>query len=191
MKSGLVSAEAKTVRVLWNYPFEFKTSTAISPVVCGDMVYCSAGYGVGAGLVKISRSGTSFTATEVWRMRNELVNHWSTPVFHEGHLYGMFSFKEFGTGPLKCVELATGKIRWSQSGFGPGNVILVDDHLVVLGDQGQLGLVKATPQAYHEVARMDAVGGKCWTTPAYADARIYVRSTTEGVCLNASGKPAP
>jgi len=192
MQKGLLSVEAATGKALWSYPFKYVTSTAASPVVCGDQVYCSAGYGVGSGLVKIARHG-DFTATEVWRKEDKdgkLSNHWSTPVFKNGHLYGIYGFKEFNRAALKCFELATGKEMWSKEGYGPGNVILVDNHLVALGDRGQLVLVKAVPEAYTEVSRMQAVGGKCWSTPAYTGGRLYVRSTTEGVCLDATSKQA-
>jgi len=89
-------------------------------------------------------------------------------------------------GPLKCVELATGKVKWEKPGFGAGNVILVKDKLLPLADDGRLAVVEAAPDAFKEVASVKAVGGKCWTTPAFSDGRIYVRSTTEGVCLEAS-----
>ena len=54
VKSGLLSVDAKDGKALWRFPFEFNVSTAISPVVCGDIVYCSAGYDVGGGACKIT-----------------------------------------------------------------------------------------------------------------------------------------
>jgi outer membrane protein assembly factor BamB len=156
------------------------------------VVYCSAGYEIGAGAVRISRSGDGFTATEIWRIpRNRpLANHWSTPVYHDGHLYGMFSFREYGTGPLKCVELATGNVRWEQPGFGPGNVILAGNRLVALADDGHLAIIHATPVAYTELARAEILDGKCWSTPIVSGGRIYARSTTEAVCLDVSPQQA-
>ena len=189
-QSGLVSVSPQNGAVLWRHPFPYKVSTAMTPIVSGDMIYCSAGYGVGAGACKITKTGNTFTATELWRKANELPNHWSTPVLKDGYLYGMFQFKDYGKGPLKCVELATGKEIWSQSGFGPGGTILVDGHVLVLGDAGQLVLVEATPKAYTEVARAKVLDGKCWSTPVISNGRIYVRSTKEGVCLDVSGKSA-
>lgn len=183
-QSGLVSVEPATGKVLWRQPFRYSTSTAASPVVAGDVVYCSAGYGVGAGAYRIREEGGSFHSTELWRAEGKLQNHWSTPVVRDGHLYGLFGFKEYGACPLKCVELATGKEKWSTGGFGPGNVTLVGDQLVVLGDAGQLVVVQATPEAYRETARADILGGKCWSTPAFAGGRVYARSTTEGVCVD-------
>lgn len=189
-QKGLVSCEPKTGSVLWRFDFPFKVSTAISPVVEKDIVYVSAGYGVGAGACKLTKTGSTFEAKELWRTPNQLPNHWSTPVVKDGYLYGMFQFKDYGKGPLKCVELATGKEMWSQNGFGPGNVLLVDNHILVLGDAGQLVLVEATPKAYNEVSRAKVISGKCWSTPALSDGKVYLRSTTEGVCVDIGAKVA-
>jgi hypothetical protein len=78
----------------------------------------------------------------------------------------------------------SGKGKWEKAGFGPGHVILVDGHVLALGDAGQLVLIKATPDSYQEVARADVLAGKCWTTPVVAGGRVYARSTKEAVCLD-------
>ena len=187
-QSGLVSVVPGTGQVLWRYKFPYSTSTAASPVADGDIVYCSAGYGVGAGAVKISKEGNNFKATELWRKPNQLINHWSTPVVHQGHLYGLFGFKQWERVPLKCVELATGEEKWSKEGFGQGGSILVGQHVVTLAENGELVVVQATPAAYTETARTQAVAGKCWNNPAVSNGRLYARSTKEGVCLDVSGK---
>ena len=183
-QSGLVSVVPGTGDVLWRYKFPYKTSTAASPVVGGDIVFCSAGYGVGAGAVKITKAGNKFEATELWRKSNQLINHWSSSVYHDGHLYGLFGFKQWEKVPLKCVELATGEEKWSQEGFGQGGTILADGHLVTLAENGDLVVVEATPKSYNETARTKAVTGKCWNNVALANGRIYARSTKEGVCLD-------
>ena len=186
-QNGLVSVTPDQGKVLWRYDFDFKVSTAASPVVWEDIVFCSAGYGVGAGAVKISGEGDALKATQLYRKENEIVNHWSTPVVKDGYLYGMFSFKEYGKGPLGCVDIRSGEMKWSQQGFGPGNVILTDDGtLVVLSDRGELVLVDANTDGYKELARADLLDGKCWSTPALANGKIYIRSTAEGGCFDLS-----
>ena len=134
-QSGLVSLLPKSGKELWRQEFPYKVSTAASPVVAGDLVYCSAGYG--EGLYRISKQGSKFSSSQVWRKPNDVTNHWSTPVYHDGHLYGMFSFKKYGNGPLS-VELKTGRVKWSEDGYGPGNVILVGRHLLALSDKENL-----------------------------------------------------
>lgn len=190
LQSGLLSVEPKTGKELWRYPFDYKVSTAATPVVSGDIVYCSAGYGVGAGAVKITKSGDQFIATEIYRSRGNkpLANHWSTPIVKDGNLYGMFQFKEYGNGPVKCVDIATGNVKWEQPGFGPGHVILAGDKVLALSDAGNLVLIDTKPDAYKELARADVLDGKCWTTPVLANGRVFARSTKEAVCLDVSGK---
>jgi outer membrane protein assembly factor BamB len=186
LQSGLVSVDPKTGAELWRFPFRFAVSTAASPVICGDIVYCSAGYGVGGGACKLAKSGDKFTVTELYKIEGDkkIANHWSTPVFKDGYLYGMFSFKEFGTGKMKCVDPATGAIKWEKPGFGAGQVILVDGKVLGLSDFGELVSVEATPAAYKELSRAKVVAGKCWSTPTVSNGRIYVRSTKEGLCLD-------
>jgi outer membrane protein assembly factor BamB len=189
LQSGLLSVEPKTGKELWRYAFNYSTSTAASPVVSGDIVYCSAGYGVGAGAVRISKTAGVWKATELYRMRGNkpLANHWSTPVAKDGYLYGMFQFKEYGSGPVKCVEIATGQVKWEQPGFGPGQVVLVGDRVLALADNGDLVAFDATPASYHEDARFKILDGKCWTTPIISNGQVFARSTKEAVCLDLSG----
>lgn len=178
---GLVALTPEKGEVLWRYAFPYRTSSAASPVIWEDIIYCSAGYGVGAGAVKISKDGSKWSVEEIWRTPKKNINHWSTPVVKDGYLYGMFSFKEFGKGPLACVDIRTGEMKWSQVGFGPGNVLLgKEGNVLALSDAGELVLVDANPSAYKEIARVKAVDGKCWSSPAVADGKIFVRSTTEG-----------
>ena len=79
-QQGLVAVSPDEGDVLWRYDYKFNVSTAASPVVWEDIVYCSAGYDVGAGAVKISKSadGTGLEAKEIYRRDgNDLANHWS------------------------------------------------------------------------------------------------------------------
>ncbi len=185
LQSGLLSVEPKTGKELWRYAFPYKVSTAASPVVGGDIVYCSAGYGVGAGAVKITKEGETFKASEIYRMpgNQPLANHWSTPVLKDGHMYGMFQFKEYGKGPVKCVNLATGEVKWTKEGFGPGHVILMGNEVVALSDAGEVVRFGATPSEYREISRQKVLDGKCWTTPTVSGGRLFVRSTKEAACL--------
>jgi outer membrane protein assembly factor BamB len=187
--TGLVGVKPETGQVLWRQAFPFKTSTAASPVICGDdIVYCSAGYGVGGGAYQLKNDGGKFTVTELWRKKGGNINHWSTPVYKDGYLYGLYGFKEFHVEPLKCIEVKTGVEKWAKSGFGQGEVIMVDGNLMIIGDQGELVLAKTSPEGYQEIARCHPITGKCWTDPAVVDGHIFLRSQTGAVCLDASGK---
>jgi outer membrane protein assembly factor BamB len=186
MQSGLVSLEAGSGKLLWKFAFPYRTATGCSPVVSGDIVFVTAGYGIGGAACQVKKTDSGFEASELWRVKgdNLVASLWSTPVCKDGYLYGMISFKKFGKGPLKCVDLKTGEVKWEQPGFGAGNVLLVGNNLIALADDGEVVLVEASPQGYKELARTKAIVGKCWSTPALSNGHLYVRSTKEAACLD-------
>lgn len=157
-------------------------------MVAGDLVYCSAAYGSGAGVVRIARNGAGFATEEVWRTPGANMNHWATPVYHDGFLYGIYGQSRLR---LECLDARTGERRWQQSGVGYGSVLFVSDHLLVLTEEGDLVLVKPDPTAYVEVARFKAVNGKCWNNAAISNGRIYARSTTEAAAIEVAPPTVP
>ena len=186
-QKGLVSVVPRTGVVLWRFPFPFRVATGISPVVCGDIVYCSAAYGVGTRACKISKTGDGFAAEQIWSQPgNVLANHWSTPVYSQGYVFGISGQAKFAKAPLVCVEAATGKIMWTHEGFGPGGCTLVNGCVLVLSDAGDLVLVKASSAEYTEVARSHVLAGKCWNSVSVSNGRLYARSTREGTSLDVS-----
>ena len=174
MQSGLVSLAADSGKELWRAKFPFKVSTAASPIVGtgadANVVYCSAGYDVGSAAFEIVKDGDGFAAKQLYFHKQENkeghnVHHWSTPVYHEGHVYGIFGFKDFadrGPGaPVGCLELRTGQFKWRQPGFGSGGgTIYVDGHVLVQGDAGKLAMFEAAPAGYKEKASFQVPGKK-------------------------------
>jgi hypothetical protein len=188
---GMLSVLPASGQELWRQSFTVSVPTTISPVLGEDIIYHSAGYSIGARAVRAAKSGNTFQATELWRKRGQLINFLSTLVYYAGQLYGLFGDKQCGSGPLRCVELATGAEQWSQPGFRVGQVLLVDGHLLVQDDDGALVLVKPDPQRSSQVDRVQAFSSKPWNGPAISNGRIYARSTQEGACLEATPKPLP
>ena len=99
VQSGLVSVAPDTGKELWRHPFKYSTSTAASPVICGESSIARPDITSAPAPAKSPRSGSDFAATEIWRITGNqpVANHWSTPVYKDGYLYGMFSFKEYGS----------------------------------------------------------------------------------------------
>jgi len=58
----------------------------------------------------------------------------------------------------------------------------------VITEEGELVLVKATPDKHTEVARFSAIEGKTWNYPAIAGGRLLVRNQTQMACFDVSGK---
>ena len=150
-----------------------------------DIINCTAAYGVGGGACQVTRRGDTWQVEELWRSRGnrDTASHWSTAVAHGGYLYGCYGHNEHGRGSLKCIDIRTGKVMWQKPGFGHGQVILAGDRLVATSDTGVLALIEPTPSAYRELARADVLDGKVWASPALSNGRLFLRSSTQGVCL--------
>jgi outer membrane protein assembly factor BamB len=200
-QSGLLALDPQTGDRLWriNYPFNYSTSLGASPVVFDDLVFVTGaqGYGMGSTTVRVTLSNNVWTAVQLWAnpgFSSSLASHWMTPVAHQGFLYGLFGEFSFDDprARLRCVDMATGQVKWSVNNFGRGGIALVDQHLVILTETGDLVLAKPATNAYTELGRFQAIPGylpdfnKCWNSPAIADGKVYVRSTAFGAAFDLS-----
>jgi outer membrane protein assembly factor BamB len=196
-QSGLISVAPADGSVFWRYAFPFAIATGASPIAANDIVYCSAAYGVGAGAVQVTPTNSQVAANQLWRTPGANMNHWATPVQYNGYLYGIYG-QDFSMS-LRCVQFATGTEKWRQTGFSSGAVLFTTGLALVLNEDGYLVLVQPNPTGYSEVVRYQALDGslssipglpvKCWNLLAISNSRIYVRSTTEAVCLDVSPPP--
>jgi outer membrane protein assembly factor BamB len=105
-------------------------------------------------------------------------NHMNGCVLIAGSLYG------FDMSTLKCLDWATGQVKWEQGTLGKGSLSACNGKLVILSEKGELVIADATPAAFKEISRSQILSGKCWTSPAIADGRIYCRNAKgDLVCL--------
>ncbi|MBN1516902.1 PQQ-binding-like beta-propeller repeat protein [Candidatus Sumerlaeota bacterium] len=189
-RAFLISVNAATGVEIWRSgASNFSYSYGASPVVCGNYVYFSEDYNIGATLYQVN---ADFSTTLVWENNSSLENYWSTPVYYDGYLYGLYSTDN--TNTLKCVAIPSGTVMWSQSGFTQGGVILVDDKLIALRENGDVYVVEASPSGYSLVANahiVDVGSGKCWSSPSFSDNYLYVRSTQEGARFEFSTLAVP
>lgn len=182
-RSGLVSVVPETGAALWRLGFTPSfTSTASSPVVAGNYVHASAAYAAGTWVGRVSKSGSAFSATQVYRQRgNAFQIHWATPVHHAGFIYAVASPSSF-QARLVCLDVPSGVNRWERAQVGSGNIgfgslIKAANTLIVLTESGELVLVEPNPAAYTETARFKALDAFCWNHPTLSEGRLYVRST--------------
>lgn len=185
VRQGLVSLDPKTGQENFHYWFRSRINDSVNaarPVVVGDEILLTAAYRVGSAMLKVAADGKS--VTEVWRDDENLMAHWSTPIYHEGYVYG-FSGRHENEGELRCLDWKTGKIQWQTSGllvdpqnlaqdsatgrfidretnkpipwpvFGRGSKIQFENYFLILGERGTLALAKVNHEKYEELARTD------------------------------------
>jgi outer membrane protein assembly factor BamB len=181
--------DLKTGEVLWSMEWPGPTNsfanTAQVFAVDEQRLFVSKEYGTGGMLFNVIRDEAG-----KWTATKETVNGktaWAKPVLKTkvnnvsrsgDYLYG------FDGELLECVELETGRIRWKQRGnFGSGQLLLVENLLLVQTEDGALLLVAADPKKFQEIARVQALDGTpCWNPPAFAPPYLLVRNEQEAAC---------
>jgi outer membrane protein assembly factor BamB len=172
--SRVVGLTPEKGELLWEYSWDTDMGINVSMPILVDRnrFFISSGYGKGAALVEVKGSGNSYTASTVWENKN-MKNKFNSSVLHNGYIYGL------DEGIMVCLDVNTGERKWKEGRFGYGQVILTNGHLIVTSDQGEVALIKATPDKYTEVARFPAVQGQTWNYPAIAGGRLLVRNSNE------------
>jgi outer membrane protein assembly factor BamB len=172
--SRLMGITPNRGEVLWEYPWktEYDANTG-QPLVIGDSrVFISTGYGTGAAVVEVSAADGRLSAREIWR-NIRMKNKFTSSVLQDGFIYGL------DESILACLDAATGELKWKGGRYGYGQVLLASGHLIVLSEDGDLALVRATPERHEEVVRFPVLEGKTWNHPAMADGYLLVRNINE------------
>lgn len=160
--------------LLWEFPWKTQFDVhASQPLVVGDdRLFLSSGYGSGAAVVELSQLDGRFAVREVWR-NIRMKNQFTSSVLHDGFIYGL------DESILACLDAATGDLKWKGGRYGYGQVLLASGHLIVLTEDGDLALVRATPARHEEVVRFPVLEGKTWNHPAMSDGILLVRNLAE------------
>ena len=159
--------------VLWEFPWRTEYDVnASQPVVSGNRVFLSTGYGHGAVMLEVTRADGRWAVREVWR-NIRMKNQFTTSILHEGHIYGL------DESILACLDANTGDVKWKGGRYGYGQIILASGHVIVLTESGELALVRATPESHQELLRVAAIEGKTWNHPALSDGRLLIRNASE------------
>jgi outer membrane protein assembly factor BamB len=160
--------------LLWEYPWvAYNGINAAQPIVIGERrLFLSSGYGLGAAVIELTASGGGLSVREVWR-NTRMKNRFASSVLHQGVIYGL------DEAILAAIDAETGELKWKGGRYGYGQLLLVDGHLIVLSEDGDLALVRATPVRHEEIARFHVLDGKTWNVPALADGYLLVRNLAE------------
>ena len=170
--AGATSVAPADGTMLWKHAWPVDTRIVQPAMTADGEVLISAGGGVRR--VAVAHGPGGWTVEERWTS-NGLKPYFNDFVVHEGHAYG------FDGRMLSAIDLADGKRKWKGGRYGNGQLVLLPDQdlLLVLSEQGELALVRATPDQFTELSRYPAIAGKTWNHPVLAGDVLLVRNGEE------------
>ena len=179
---SMMSVDPTNGHVLFQFPYgRFGPAvTAANPVVIGDRVFITASYNFGATLAQVGRSG----AVRIWESDDVLSSQYTTPILHDGALFGLHGRQDAGAAALRCVDPATKKVLWEVDGFGYASMIMADGKLIILKTDGELVLARADKSKFVELGRTRLFSDTTRALPALSNGRLLVRDTSTLKCVN-------
>ncbi|MBC8245546.1 MAG: PQQ-binding-like beta-propeller repeat protein [Verrucomicrobia bacterium] len=177
----ILSVDIENGKLLWSQPVPtLYFRNVVTPIAAGNSVITASH---SEGMLCMGGSGSNGKANRKWKDAKLKINL-ATPVVVGDSLYSFAEKDRF-----ICVDTATGKVNWEERGFGKfyASTLTDGERMIVLGQLGELLLLKINPAAYEELDRMQ-VCGKTWSFPAFAGGQLFVRDQNSLQCIQLTGK---
>ncbi|MCP4374829.1 MAG: PQQ-binding-like beta-propeller repeat protein [bacterium] len=175
-RQSVVIVAVANGKKVWEAPWKTKYDVnAADPIIAGKNLFISSGYNAGCCLLPMGKANPK----PIWKNKN-MRNKMSGCVLLDGHVYG------FDETKLTCLDLKTGKKKWSEGSLGRGTVMMADGKLILLSERGKLVIASASPDGYKELSSgvILKAGTRCWSMPALCDGLIYARNAAgDMVCV--------
>jgi outer membrane protein assembly factor BamB len=179
VQEGLVAVDTNGKQLWTAKPKRaYKDMVCDTPVVHNNHVFVTATK-ANSEVFQVTKEGDKFTAAPVWSNK-ELPNFHGGVVLVDGNLYGAEEGRTW-----KCLDFLTGTVKWTAKAndIGAGSLIAADGKLFLLSEEGEAGLIEASPAGYKELGRFKLPqaagdrkpGGKVWPHPVVANGRLYLR----------------
>lgn len=181
----LVGVARDTGKLLWEYGWPGETAVIPTPIVSGDRIYMTSGYGVGCAMVSIT---PEFKVREAFNNKR-MKNHHGGVVLLDGHVFGHSD--QVG---WVCQNFETGKMLWREEGaLDKGAIAYADGHFYCIGeDSGDVALIEASTEGWKQTGRFTLTpqtklrkdSGRIWTHPVVVDGKLYLRDQELLFCFD-------
>ena len=176
---GVIGVDSENGNLLWTYNrIANGVANIPTPIVKGDYIFCSTGYGTGAALIQIHDRNGKYEVEEKYFLKgNELQNHHGGMVLVADYIYCGHGHNQ---GHPICLNMMSGEYAWGPvrgPGTGSAAILYADGHLYFRYESGDMALIEATPEEYKlkGTFKTDEINGKSWPHPVIADKKLYLR----------------
>lgn len=178
---GVAGVRATDGKVMWNDGSSANgVANCATPLLFKNYVFSASNYGKGGTLLKLSSTGKTTAAEQVYHTR-DMKNHHGGMVIVDGNLYGSNS------GILTCLDVLTGNVKWRKRGLGKGSITCADGRLYYRSERGPMYLLEATPTGYSEKGQFRQPNRSrkpAWPHPVVADGKLFLRDMGVLLCYD-------
>lgn len=192
--AGVSADNADRGKLLWTTPEWNNSVTSPSPVSIDDgRVFLTAGYGGGSMMLGVKNDSGSFSVRPLLDLdKTVFACEQQTPIFWQGHLFGIMPKDAAALrGQFVCMD-TEGRLRWASGKterFGLGPFLVAHDKILILNDNGELTMIRASLNGYEQLARAKVLKGRdAWAPMALVSGRLILRDSETMVCLDLRGK---
>jgi outer membrane protein assembly factor BamB len=184
---GVHAYNPSTGKPIWEFLFPTRAGVNIStPVWCPEdrLLFVSCAYDGGSRVLQLIKSGGRTEPKELW-FSNKMRVHFGN-VLRIGDFF-IGSSGDFGPSFLTAINARTGEIAWQDRSFAKVSFVAADDKVILLDEDGNLGLVTMRPEGLKILARAQVAAAVSWTAPTLIGATLYVRDRVNVMALDLGG----
>jgi outer membrane protein assembly factor BamB len=171
----IVGMNPSTGEMLWSHPHKTDWGLNISTPVwspADHLLFVSSAYSSGSRAIELHQSGGKTSVAEKWFL-NRMRVHIGTVIRLGDYVYG--SSGDFGPAFLSAVDMKTGRLAWQDRSFSRAQLLYADGKLILLDEDGHLGLATVGPDGLKVLARANVLENVSWTPPTLSGTMLYVR----------------
>jgi outer membrane protein assembly factor BamB len=184
-KEGLIGTHALTGEELFKSAKTGNPTAVIpTPIIQGNRIYHSSGYGAGNVALDIAKDGDKLVANQAYAANKEsMENHHGGYVLHDGTIFG---FSRAYRGVWMAQDFKTGDVLWYKKvgnsrsgsiGFADGMLYCYDDGegICYLAKPSKEGWESVGQVKLPETTSLDRKQGAIWAHPVIADGKLFIR----------------
>ena len=175
-KRSYVCVDRATGEEMWDIKWLTRYGVnAASPIISGDLLFISSGYGKGGTLLKFPDDQASSEPEQVWKSR-DFATQMNAGMLIDGYLYGIHGNEGQDGSGLKCFHLESGESKWTDTSFAHGAALVADGKLIAISEGGELAIGDVSTEGFKPTLKQKILGAKCWTVPTLANGLLYCRN---------------
>jgi outer membrane protein assembly factor BamB len=177
-----VGLDPATGDIDWQVPFETQYKTNILTPLWGkdSILFISSAPEIGSRGLRLSKKDGRITAEQAWESRKMQVGQ-GTAVRAGDHIYASTGDDIFF---MMAVDAKSGNVAWRERGMGKSNLLHADGKLIILDEDGNLALAKASPEKFEVQSKVSLLKKPAWTPPTLSGQKLFIRDTETIMALD-------